>query len=245
MNFSSKEEAKAYFLKQGMSEEEASKKAQDWEASNAQAEPTVAKSIAIDELKKSIQLAKDVEDITADIEAPELSNSLRKSVETMNNGEGVDLTDYFKNKQSIDIAVLEVSSALAQKQDLLAKSVQSLALGLIEMAKDNESFKKSFNLVGDSLKLNNQALVKSLQGQAGSTFVPSDLIKKTQFVENSPAFEETDLSKMNKSVVAEAFDALYKEGQVSRLDVLNYDGSRYIEPKHVELVKSKINSMKK
>jgi hypothetical protein len=241
--FKSKEEAKKAFLSQGCSEEEAEKKATEWEHNQ------MDKSIqAQGSFKKAIASAQEVPAVEANIDPIKISQSLQKSVNSMKDANGnTDLTAYFNAKQEADISLLEVVSAVAEKTDKLAKSVEAIAQGLCDMAGDNSNFKKSVAIIGEATKINGQLLVKSLQGTAGVNFAPSDLLNKVQYHENSPktANLDIDLSKMNKSIVANALDALKEEGKISGNDVGAYEGMNYIDESIVPMVKAKINSMQK
>lgn len=248
MTFKSKEEAKKYFLSQGLSEEEAEKKA-------TEAVPDVAEksvSASKDYFEKSIETAKEVEVIQPDINPEALTKSLTKSLQSMQSGDKVDLSDYFVAKQETDLSVLEAVSVMLEKQDLLAKSLLSLASGLLAKGKEDESLTKAIGYVAESQKINNQALLKSLGIQQSKTFAPSDVIfnrnilNNAEFDENSkPTEGEVDLNKMSKAVVSNAIFELYKEGKATTLDVSKYEGTRLIDENLVPLVKAKVSNFSK
>lgn len=261
MVFKDFEEAKKYFLSQGLSEEEAIKKAkevmekQSQKTNEGSSEPPtndiseVQKSVAIDSLKKSIAIASSVEEVQPDFEADTLSQKLIKSVETLHRGDNIDLSDYFTAKQETDVSVLEGVVAMLEKQDLLAKSIVALAQGLAQSISANENttekFAKALSFIAESQKLSNQALLKSLKARADFNFAPSDLMKYDYVDNNAQNDDDVDLGKMNKSVIAKALYELAKDPSsgVTAIDVSAYEGFRTLEDKHIPLVKAKIKEM--
>ena len=242
MVFKSVDEAKKYFLSQGLSEEEATKKANEV---TSKGEPeTAEKSLSKNCFQKSIEFANAVEEIQPDIDTEKLSTSLKKSVNTMQNEGKIDLSAYFNAKQEADTSILEVVSAVAEKQDVIAKSLASLAQGLIAVVGENEGFAKSLETINAGQKINTQALLKSLKLKSDFNFAPSDVIKNLEIVDNVSG-DEVDITRISKSVVSNALMALRAEGKASDNDVSAYEGARYMEPALVPLVKAKITSMKK
>lgn len=241
MNFKSFDEAKAYFLSQGLTEEEAEKKAK--EVMNKEAKPqtkedeNVEKSIAAN-LQKSINLARSVTEVRLNIDE-DLSVKLEKSVKTMGEGEEADITPYFLAKQETDLALLETMKQLATKYDLLAKSVGAMSEGLLGMFNNNLALKKSIEFVKEGQKLSAQALGKVLAMRGGETFAPSDLLK----LEVADYNQEN--VKLSKSIVLDALEELVKENQIPSVVLSGYEGTGYLDDKYLPMVKSKVLKMKK
>ncbi len=248
--FTSKEEAKKAYLAQGKSEEEAERLACEWEKSqNTDKSQNMDKSLnaAKESFQKSISLAKDVENISVETPVQELENRLQKSIKTMKEGDSIDLTDYFTAKQDVDLSVLSVVSAVAEKQNLLAKAISSLAGGLEHLVDENSNLKKALQTINDGNILNGKLIIKGFGMNSNvPNFAPSDLLKSVQYVDNNPqTATDVDLTKMSKSVVSDALEALVAEGKATPNDVSAFEGMNYIDDQLKPLVKAKILSMKK
>jgi hypothetical protein len=242
--FNSKEEAKKAFLSQGKSEEEAEKLATEWETSQKMDKSLLAK----ESFQKSISLAKEVEKISLETPVEELNRKLEKSVRTMRDGENVDLTGYFNAKQELDLSILGISTALAEKQDLLAKSLVALSEGLSHIATENSTLKKSLDVIHQGNMVNGQLMIKGFGMKDNNpNFAPSDLLKSIQYEDNNKNFDggEVDLTKLSKSIVSDAIESLVTEGKATSTDVSAFEGMRYIDENLVPLVKAKVISMRK
>lgn len=253
MVFKNFEEAKKYFLSQGLSEEEATAKAKEYfekQNSKSEEEPPqeterpIQKSITLakERFKSAVEHAKQVYALEDEEEFETLAKSLKKSVETITEGSEVDLTDYFINKGKADISLLEAIKSEGERQVHLAKSMQLIAEGFGEMLNTIDMLAKSMEFIKESQKLNNQALIKSLKTKASYSILPSDLISNVEYVDNNST--EARVEELNKSMVANALYELYKENKVPATVVSAYEGTGYIDSSIVPLVQSYIKSKK-
>lgn len=249
MKYKSKQEYYKALIEEGKGEEEAKKLADGWKPEEEDKEKMMLPEEAMKSLsasresfEKALNTVKEVEDVEFSYETEEVQKSLRKSVNTINNSEEVDLTDYFKAKQSADVNLLESNHVINQKIDLLAKSFGALAEGLLQVAGSNEFLAKSINAVNQISKLNAKATTQLIKSKAGESGLITDqfILNNADVVDNS-----TEEVKLNKSQTLNILDDLYAEGKIPSSTVIGYEGTGYLEEPVLKMVKSKAQTMSK
>ncbi|HEX2868724.1 MAG TPA: hypothetical protein VHO03_16910 [Ignavibacteriales bacterium] len=240
--FKSKEEAYKAYLEQGMSEDEAKKKAEEFKpelSANIAEEAFKSFASSKDSFQKAINSVKEAGDIKTEASAVEMKKSLENSIETMKKSkpEEINLTDYFEAKQTADVKMLENQEVLGQKVDLLAKSIMAIAEGLSQIAGGNESFQKSLNLMSQAEKLTAQGVTILLKGKTQQSGLTTDFLQQFRFEDNNK--EKKELTKGQKIRV---LSELAKEGKVPTQAVIEAENG-YVAPVYEDMVKAKATEM--
>ena len=235
--YKSKEECYKAMLAQGKSEEEAKELANKWER-----EQGGAKEPAGDEMQKSLKSFADAQESINNLTAIQPAFSIesfetefKKSVQTSDNE--IDITKYFEIKKEADLSLLDSQLALNQKVDLLAKALSSLITGVTPML-------KSVATTEQFSRLNGKALNVILKSKSTSGMIPSELIQKTEVVDNIDNTENADFTKLNKSQKSDILFQLYEEGKVNS-SVVTKAEMGHIDEGTEQLIKANINKLRK
>jgi hypothetical protein len=251
--FKDKKECHEYYKSLGLDDDEAGMLADKWEKhesgegkekeelerkkkEEAEKNEKVEKSLGISDMRASLEAIQSLVKARPSFTVEEFEGKLSKSVKVNAKGEVEDITPYFKEKEKMDIAILETLVGLNDKLDLFAKSMGLLVAGTVQMAKS----------VGTTIQfseLNAKAAVKMLKSSSMSLGLSTDNLDDHTIDDNN-RMEKSLGSDLKKGEVIEILDKLRQAGKVDRLTVSRAEVGE-IDDRTMQMVKSNRNLLHK
>lgn len=171
--------------------------------------------------QEAIELAKSVGTVEVELDVEGSKKKLSKSLETDADGNVEDIGKFLAESQNIQIGLMKGLQGIVEKVNALAKSVETIASGLVE--NDHDAYLvNSVDQLRDNIETQRKGLVTLTKGLSKSQgFSTRNLLSANVEDFNTDAGEK----KLTKSQTMEVLDKLVEDGKVSEIEAMGFEGT--------------------